>query len=132
VSIDSTIIGRLGKDPETRDTEKGEIVSFSLASDHGWGDRKTTTWVRVAVFGQRGRFVRDYCRKGTLVRVAGALYLREWEGKEGKRQDLQCDAWDVSKLSRDEEPGKPQQRDTYRPSRGRTDTTPPDDQEIPF
>lgn len=116
--IHSTIIGRLGKDPEARDTPKGEVVSFSVASDHGWGDKKTTTWVRVACFGQRAKFAKDYCRKGTLVAVGGVVYLREWEGKDGaKRVDLCCDASEVSKLSRDDEGGggsKPARGDTGR------------------
>jgi len=43
-----TALGRLGSDPELRYTPSGTAVAnFSLATDVGWGDNKSTVWFRV-------------------------------------------------------------------------------------
>ena len=52
MSTSATIIfrGRLGNDPQLRTTKAGEpVANFNLAIDQGYGERKTTAWVRVTV-----------------------------------------------------------------------------------
>jgi single-stranded DNA-binding protein len=40
--------GRLGGDPQLRQTQSGEsVTNFNLAIDQGYGERKATAWVRV-------------------------------------------------------------------------------------
>ena len=48
--INATIVGRLGKDPEVRDTSHGSVCSVSVAADHGYGANKTTTWVKLSAW----------------------------------------------------------------------------------
>ncbi len=82
MSIQATFIGRLGRDPETRTVGNGNSVcNFTVAVDHGYGDKKSTTWVRVAAWGKRGEFVQRFFSKGKTVFVSGELYTREYEGK---------------------------------------------------
>lgn len=96
--LSGTIIGRLGKDPETRTTQGGQAVcSFSVATDHGFGERKKTTWTKVVVFGKQAEFCQKNLIKGDRVAASGALYLDEWEGKNGKQYTLTMDARDVEK-----------------------------------
>ena len=46
---------RLGKDPEQRFTTGGDsAVQFDAAVDSGFGDKKTTTWIRFVMWGKRG------------------------------------------------------------------------------
>lgn len=83
--------GNLGRDAETRYTANGTAVcSFSVAVSSSYGDRKTTTWVRCALFGKRaeGQLV-DYLKKGTHVAISGEATLREWEKDGEKRYALE-------------------------------------------
>lgn len=91
-SVNSVVlVGRLGKDPEVRVTQGGDlIVSFSVATSERWtkGGQKheRTDWHRVEMFGKSGEFVRDYCVKGSLVAVEGSVRYEEWTDKDGKKR----------------------------------------------
>lgn len=63
----SIIIGRVGQAPKA--FAKG--CSFSVATDSGWGEKKTTIWENVSVFGKQAEFVLKYAQKGQLVFVMG-------------------------------------------------------------
>jgi single-strand DNA-binding protein len=79
--IFATVNGRLGREPELRTTQSGAVLSFSVAADHGFGEKKTTTWVKVSVWGKRGESLAKILDKGTQVSVCGELYTREHDGK---------------------------------------------------
>lgn len=99
----TTIIGNLGSDPETRTTNGGKTVtSVSVATSHGWGDRKRTTWWKASIWGQRGEAFAENHRKGDMAALSGDAYLDEWEDRDGnKRQTLCLDAndWTFVKAS---------------------------------
>ena len=79
--------GPIGKDADTKYAPSGEaIVSFSVATTAGYGDKKTTTWARCAMFGKRGESVAPYLLKGQLVGVSGELSAREWDDKQGQKR----------------------------------------------
>lgn len=133
--IQSTIVGRLGRDPETRQTNSGSsVTTLSVASDHGFGERKSTTWVRVTIFGKRGENAAAHLTKGRAVVVTGAVYLEEWTDKDGgKRQTLCCDASDWSFVPRDDRGDDQQQQQTQRPAAPRQQGRPtPNDDGVPF
>lgn len=91
------ISGRLGQDADTRYTQAGKAVcSFSVAVDSGWGDNKSTSWFRCALFGKRaeGGLV-PYLTKGTFVTVTGEVSLDEYEAKGEKRASLKVFVKDV-------------------------------------
>ena len=82
-----TATGRIAADAEIRHTQTGEtICSFRLASDIGFGNRKSTNWFSCTVWGKRGESLAPYLKKGTAVTVFGSLTLREWTNKEGHKQ----------------------------------------------
>jgi len=85
-------VGRLGRDPESRTTDYGEVASTAIAFDHGYGDRKSTTWVRVSAWGKLGELL---CRleKGNRVSVSGELFTSTWTDKEDQeRTELELKA----------------------------------------
>lgn len=95
-----SVLGRIAADPEARTTTSGnEMVKFRLAVTQGWGDRKTTGWYSVTVFGRQCKFVRDYCRKGDEVFVAGELEAREYEKDGVKRTSIDVTASSVAKTN---------------------------------
>lgn len=97
---------RLGKDPEQRFTTGGDsAVQFDAAVDSGFGDKKTTTWIRFVMWGKRGESVLPYLSKGGQVAVSGELSNRKWTDKEGQdRYSLECRVNELTLL------GKPEQK----------------------
>ena len=82
--IQATAVGRLGRNAELAMTKSGkEILKFSIATDSGYGDNKTTTWVNCAMFGNRGAKLVDYLQKGTQVVAFGKLTQREYTKNDG-------------------------------------------------
>ena len=80
------LVGRIGKDPEARTTPAGKTVCrFSLATDTGFGDKRTTDWHNIVCFDKQAEFCRNYMRKGSLVYVEGRISTRQYE-KDGAKQ----------------------------------------------
>ncbi len=83
------LVGRLGRDPETRFTGGGTAVAnFSLATDESYKDKsgekqKRTEWHKVVVWGKLAEIVQKYVGKGTLLYVEGKLQTRSWDDKKG-------------------------------------------------
>jgi single-strand DNA-binding protein len=93
MSIHATVIGRLGRDPEVRQVGQHTVCNFNVATNYGWGEKQTTTWVRVAVWGKTGEPCARFLRKGSEVGVSGVLHTREHDGKtyvelDGKHVDF--------------------------------------------
>ncbi len=84
------LIGRLGKDPESRSTPTGKKVAhFSLAVSQRWksaeGDNKESTeWVNVEAWGRLGEVCQQYLHKGSLVFLEGRLKTDKYEDKGGE------------------------------------------------
>ena len=97
-----TIIGRLGKDPESRFTPAGtQVTVFSVATDTGYGDKKKTVWFRVAAWEKLAELCNQYLSKGKLVYVEGTLSEpRIYQNKAGENAvNLEITARDVRFLS---------------------------------
>jgi single-strand DNA-binding protein len=88
------LVGRLGRDPETRYTSGGQAVAnFTLATDESFKDRsgerqKRTEWHRIVLWGKLAEIAQQYLKKGMLIYVEGRLQTRQWEDKRDgqKRQ----------------------------------------------
>jgi len=83
------LIGRLGKDPETKFTPTGKKVThFSLAVSQRWktsGETKEfTEWVNVEAWGRLGEVCQEYLMKGSLVYLEGRLKTEKYEDKGGE------------------------------------------------
>ena len=81
------LIGRLGKDPESKYTPTGKCVThFSLAVSQQWktnGETKEyTEWVNVEAWGRLGEVCQDYLKKGSLVFIEGRLKTEKYEDKD--------------------------------------------------
>jgi single-strand DNA-binding protein len=83
------LIGRLGKDPETRFTPNGKKVAhFSLAINNRWKSgaevKEYTEWVNVEAWERLGEVCQEFLHKGSLVYVEGRLKTDKYEDKEGE------------------------------------------------
>lgn len=77
------ILGRLTRDPSTKETSNGTLTTFSIASNSGWGDNKTTTFFDCACFGKRGESLQRHAGKGKQLWITGDLSTRTYEGRDG-------------------------------------------------
>lgn len=81
------LVGRLGRDPETRYTSGGQAVAnFTMATDESFKDRsgerqKRTEWHRIVVWGKLAEITQQYLKKGMLVYIEGRIQTRQWEDK---------------------------------------------------
>jgi single-strand DNA-binding protein len=86
------LVGRLGRDPETRFTGGGQAVAnFSVATDETFKDRngerqKRTEWHKIVVWGKQAEIAQQYLKKGSLVFIEGRIQSREWQDKEGQKR----------------------------------------------
>lgn len=71
----ATLSGFVGSAPEIKFLDSGKsVANFSIA--HNNRD-KSTTWVRVAMWGKIGEIAADRLNKGALVTVVGSLDFNE-------------------------------------------------------
>ncbi len=86
------LVGRLGRDPETRYTGAGQAVAnFSVATDESYKDRsgerqKRTEWHKIVAWGKQAEFAQQYLKKGSLIYLEGRIQSREWQDKEGQKR----------------------------------------------
>lgn len=98
------LIGRLGRDPEIRQTPAGsDVANFSIAITETWkkdGQKhEKTEWVNIVAWGPQVAIAQKYLRKGSSVHVEGKLQTRTWEDKNGggKRSatEVLCDRFQM-------------------------------------
>lgn len=86
------LIGRVGRDPETRYTStQTAVCGFSLATSEKVKDEERTEWHQVSVFGKLAETVDRYVRKGALIYVEGRLQSRTYQDKQGAEKKV----WEV-------------------------------------
>ncbi|HEY3311457.1 MAG TPA: single-stranded DNA-binding protein [Anaerolineales bacterium] len=100
------LIGYLGKDPESRFTSTGKKVThFSLGVTRRWktpdgGNKESTDWVFVEVWGRLGEICDQYLHKGSLVYVEGRLNVDRYEEKGETRYSTKVVALQLQMLDR--------------------------------
>jgi len=84
------LVGRLGKDAETKFTPGGaSVTKFSVATSRRWKDKESgewkeeTDWSNVTLW--RAENLSQYLTKGKQVYVEGRLQTRSYEDKDGKK-----------------------------------------------
>lgn len=78
------LMGRMTADPELKRTQTGkDVMSFSVAVDRGYGDKKQTDFIDCVAWEHTARFISQYFRKGSLIAVNGSIRTRKYEDKYG-------------------------------------------------
>lgn len=82
------LVGRLGKDPETRYMTNGEAVTnVNLATEENWKDKtgekqSKTEWHKIVFYRRLAEVAGEYLKKGGLIYIEGKLQTRKWQDKE--------------------------------------------------
>jgi len=103
------IVGRLGADPEVRNTSNGtSVATFNVATTERWKDQngiqqETTEWHRVLAWDKLADICGNYLRKGSLVYIEGRIKTRKWQDREGNsRHSTEIIAREMKMLDRRE------------------------------
>ncbi|KRN11796.1 single-stranded DNA-binding protein [Limosilactobacillus fermentum] len=78
--------GRLTNEPQQRQAGNYTVTNIDVAVDGSRKDQPGNTkaeYYRVAVWGNRGNFVRDYLHKGQPVMVSGTLTTHQYKRNDG-------------------------------------------------
>lgn len=83
------LVGRLGKDPETRYMSSGEAVTnATLATSENYKDKngekqEKTEWHKLTFYRKLAEIAGEYLKKGSLVYIEGKLHTSKYTDKEG-------------------------------------------------
>ena len=86
------LVGRLGKDPETRYMTSGEAVTnATLATSENWKDesgekQEKTEWHNLVFYRRLAEIAGEYLKKGAQVYIEGKLQTRKYQTKEGQER----------------------------------------------
>ena len=84
-----TILGRLTRDVELKQTNGGTVARFSLANGYrkkqGSEYIEATNFIDCVAFGKTGEAIHKYVSKGQRLLVSGELRWSSWES-DGKKQ----------------------------------------------
>ncbi len=85
------LVGRLGKDPESKSfANGGSVVNFTMATSETWRDKQSgerkekTEWHNIVIRNENiGKVATQYLRKGSEVYIEGTLSTRKWQDQSG-------------------------------------------------
>jgi single-strand DNA-binding protein len=107
-----TGIGNLAADPEVKQTQSGKTVaSFTVCCDSGYGDKKTTEFVRCVAWEKSAEFLGNYAHKGNKVYINGRMQTRTWDDQNGnKKYTTEIIVHDVKLLDGKKDDGRQQEK----------------------
>ncbi|OIN82897.1 single-stranded DNA-binding protein [Francisella sp. TX07-6608] len=81
------LLGRLGANPEVRQTQNGTTVAtVNLATNEVFKDETQTEWHRVVIFGKSAEVIQQYCKKGDSLYVEGRVRTNKWQDNSGENK----------------------------------------------
>lgn len=105
------LTGRVGKQPETRKFQKGQVSNFSLAVSEKYttreGEKKEhTEWFNCQVSDKLSEVVEKWVNKGDLIQVVGKQRTRKYEsnGQEKQAVEILCHTLEMLGSKREEDP----------------------------
>ena len=138
------LIGRLGRDPETRYMPNGDAVcNFSVATSESWKDqsgqpKERTEWHAITLYRKLAEIAAKYLQKGSLVYLEGKIQSRKYTGKDGiERTAFEIIASEMKMLGSKAEGGEGQHNPPPPPPQARQQPAAPVpqddiDDDVPF
>ncbi len=120
----ATILGRMGKNPETTTTQGGMIITkFSIATSENFkkGDewQEKTEWHNIITFGKTAEHCEKYLKKGMEVYLEGKIQTSNWTNNAGVKQyKTEINAREIKIIS------KKENNDNYKPATQNTQQQP--------
>jgi single-strand DNA-binding protein len=124
------LLGRIGRDPESKQAGGKTLANFSVATSYGTGDKKKTEWHNITAWEKLAETVLKFAHKGDQVQVVGRLSYNTVGEGDAKKTYAQITANNVIFVG-----GKPAgdgQGSATGSATTRTATTELADEDIPF
>lgn len=87
------LIGRLTRDPETRNTPSGQTVcNFGIATNRVWTDKASgkknekVEYHNIVLWRKLAEIASQFLQKGSLVLIEGRLQTSSWEDNSGNKR----------------------------------------------
>ena len=83
------LLGRVGKDPEFKSGNGGNVARFSLATSESWKDKasgekkEATEWHNIVAFEPLSNVVREWVKKGDKLYIEGKITTNKWTDQQG-------------------------------------------------
>jgi single-strand DNA-binding protein len=99
------LMGRLGKDPETKTVGSSTVTKFSLATSETWKDKdghkqEKTQWHNVSFWGPSGENLAKYFHKGDGIFVEGSIEYGKYQDPATKKDvnftDVKGHRWEFT------------------------------------
>ena len=105
----ATLIGNLGKDPDSKFTQSGkQVVTFSMATTEKYKGENHTTWHNIVVWGKLAEICEQYLSKGSKIYICGKIQNRSYQDKDGNTKYIsEIIAYEMTMLDskpKDEQP----------------------------
>lgn len=86
----ATLVGRLTKDPELKQTTNNvSVCTFTVAVDRRFknaaGEREAD-FINIVTWRQAAELVAKYFNKGSRIGLVGSIQTRSWDDQDGKRR----------------------------------------------
>ena len=95
-----TLLGNVGRAPEIKTSKAGKTYcAFSVAVNEGYGEKKTTTWYNVSVWGEAAPTASKILGKGSSVYIEGRPTYKPYAGKDGTQKveiSVSADRWIIT------------------------------------
>lgn len=105
-----TLVGRLGAEPEVRQTPNGsDVANLSVATKKRWVDKagavqERTTWHKCVCWAQMAQMAAQILAKGSLVYLDGELVQSEYTDRDGnprQRTEVRVDQFVAMESGKD-------------------------------
>ena len=116
-----TLIGHLGRDPETRYMTNGDAVcNFSVATNESWKDKngqkqERTEFHNIVLYRRLAEIAGQYLKKGSLIYLEGKIQSRKYTDKQGIERTAYEIIGDEMKMlgGRDNQPAQPPEQQPF-------------------
>jgi single-strand DNA-binding protein len=101
------LIGHIGHTPEIKyvGDDKKAVLKLTLATTEKYGDKKTTTWHNIVLWGKLAESAGKYMTKGMCVFIEGRIDNRSYE-KDGVKKyisEVVASGWQFAEAKAKEE-----------------------------
>lgn len=80
------VSGNLTTDPVVKSSQSGtSVCTFRIANNHGYGDKKQTSFLHIVCFGKTAENCEKYLHKGSKAIIRGRIVTGEYTNKEGRK-----------------------------------------------
>lgn len=119
------LIGRVGRDPETKTVGDNTLASFSVATSFKFKEKETTEWHQVTAWSKLGEIAQQILHKGDRVYIEGRISYNTVGEGEAKKTYTQITATNLINLTAKAGSGQAS-------SNGSTKAVEVGDEDIPF